>query len=99
MQTAHNSVTLDLPAEQAKQSWQDFTASGTQEEVDSGEVTDERLRGERGTIVFEEADGGTRATMELRYNEQALTDAGLDRQWVADRIGMYLERFKQSANA
>ncbi len=98
MQTAHNSVTLDLPAEQAKQSWQDFTTSGTQEEVDSGEVTDGRLRGEMGAIVFEEIDGGT-ATMELRYNEQALTDAGLDRQWVADRIGMYLERFKQSANA
>lgn len=99
MQTARNSVTLELPAEQAEQRWQDFTASGTQGQVDSGEVTDERLRGGKGMIAFEEADGGTRATMELRYNEQALTDAGLDEQWVADRIGMYLQRFKQSASA
>jgi hypothetical protein len=104
METARESTVVSLPVEDAHGRWLEFTGesasgsaagSGTSEQVPDDKLPDEV---EKGKVFFDaEGDGSTRVTMELRYNPAVVKEAGLSEDWVARRIGLYLQRFKDQA--
>lgn len=99
MEIARGSIVVELPVEEAHREWLLFTGlvstgssaageavSGISEETESGKVH-----------FTEEAHGMSRVTMELRFNPQAVKDAGRVEDWVSRRIEIYLRRFRDHA--
>lgn len=110
METTENTIEVALPVADAHRTWFEFigepasggTAAGKsmQADVPTDRVVSEGPSADNGTIMFDAVDDNnrTRVTMQLRYNPQALADAGLDRDWVSQRIGLYLERYKKASS-
>jgi hypothetical protein len=101
MEIAQGSIVVDLPVEEAHREWLRFTGHGeTQGPSDEGESNSEIFEEtESGRATFaEETPGATRVTMELRFNPQAVRDAGRAEDWVSRRIDIYLSRFRDHSS-
>ena len=107
MSMAQSSVEIGNPPEKVRQKWTEWTKeggpgmgiqSGGQSDVSAKQLPEELRSAEAGTAHFEKGkDGGTSVRMELRYNPQALEQAGKGPDWVEQRIDLYLTRFKNFA--
>ncbi len=101
MEMARESIVVSLPVESAHERWLQFTGQSGQSSA-AGDVTSEQVpteklpdEVEKGKVSFGgEDDNSTLVTMELRYNPVVVKEAGLSEDWVARRIGLYLQRFK-----
>ena len=102
METASESIVVGLPVQSAHGRWLEFTGQSGSGQVGgtSAQVPGEKLPDEveKGRVTFgDEGNGSTRVTMELRYNPTVVKEAGLSGDWVARRIALYLQRFKDHA--
>jgi hypothetical protein len=101
VETARDSLSVPMSVEEAHQGWLSWvggegtsTGDRASEALPADQVPEEA---EMGQVYFSDrGDGTTEVTMELRYNLDALKEAGKDEAWIKRRIGMYLERYKES---
>lgn len=100
MEIARRSIAVKLSPEAAHERWLKFTgqqgpSEGSATEVPTSELPDEV---DKGKVYFgDEEAGSTRVTMELRYNPRAVQEAGLEEDWVGERLELYLRRFQEQA--
>lgn len=102
METARESTVVEVPLEAAQQRWLEFTEGPGSSVLSEapGAVSPAELAQdvEHGTVRFDpEGSDSARVTMELRYNPEAVAEAGLTDDWVARRIELYLQRFREHA--
>jgi len=105
METAQSTTRIALPVQETRRRWERFTGEAARPAGEAGaraEVAADQVPGapdaDKGMIHFDAVDEATtEVTLELRYNPTALAQEGLDATWVAQRIGMYLDRFKRHA--
>jgi hypothetical protein len=108
MDTAKGSLDVRLPAETAHQKWLEWAGgtSGTGRTPNLTQVTEYLPRQklphslcgvESGTCYFQGSNGATRVTIEVRHNPRALQQAASAPDWMLQRIGAYLRRFKSFA--
>lgn len=101
MEIAQSSIVVDLPVEEAHREWLSFTGNGETQGSSAEEGVSSQIsqQTESGRVLFaEETPGATRVTMELRFNPQAVKDAGRAEDWVSRRIDIYLRRFRDHSS-
>lgn len=99
MSMAQGAVEVKLPADKAREKWNEWTKEGGPGMGKGGqEIPQELKTSEAGTAHFDKgSNGSTNVRMELRYNPSELEKAGKGPEWVDQRINLYLTRFKNFA--
>lgn len=104
MTMAESSVEVKLPADKAREKWNEWTKEGgpgmgiTSGGNGGQQLPENLVKSEAGTAYFEKgSNGSTNVRMQLRYNPNELEKAGQGPEWVEQRINLYLTRFKNFA--
>lgn len=97
METARHSIVVTGGVEETHRRWLEFVGHASPP-ARGAATASSRLAAdfEAGCVYFSaEGAGTTRVTMELRFNPDAVSEAGRDEGWVARRIELYLRRFTE----
>jgi hypothetical protein len=108
VETAKHSVEVPLPVEEAHAKWlawvgervgsQQGSGEQVSEEVDRDQLPAQPAEADKGTVYFNSlGEDSTRVTLQIRYNPDAVKEAGLAPDYVGQRISLYLQRYSDFA--